>query len=765
MANARFLNEYLVALGLKDNMSPQLTRTLRRSEASIKKFAGGVTKAGLGISAILLAANGGIARFVTGLVNTDDRVKRLANDMGKTHEEAKRLDFALRAMNRSLEEIEGSEELTRQFEKIKKDAESIAIPDMSKGLTQVRAIQSEFASLRNTMSHGIQWVGHHLLKYLYNPMNKLRDVFANINTRIIEGMPEWSRRIASVMASVVRMTAAIIRVANNIFRAIKRIFDMIPTEIKILTGILAGLAAFIRAGPLGKLMMVFTILMLLVEDFFTYLDGGQSALGGLWRFLIDLWDTLNKGGGFIEKLKTIFLSALQSIRQMILRVVDVIRGFWDQLRNSNVIDNFRNAFQKAGDAIKSIFEMLGVIVNILFGTFLDGAEGMTPFFVWLISDALPKTIGLISNIARVVADAISWFLQLNGVAEVIRIVAAAIAAIIIAKKAWAIAQGILNAVMALNPITWIIAAIVALIAIIFLLVKNWESVANFFRGLWDRITGFFRRGIDRIIGFFRGIINWIKDNFKSIIAFIINPFAGIFSFLYNNFEGFRNFVDNVVQSVKNFFLGLWNRIVEIFNGVKDFFTGIFQGAFEAITSIFSRITDFFKGLWDGVTNGVRAFVDRVLKFLNPVKRLVEGVGRVVGRIFGRNNSDNAEDELPAHAQGGIFTKPHVAEFAEDGPEAIVPLSKPQRAREVLGGVANFLNHGRNAMRNLDSGISAQSQQVASYATANTYNTYTITMPSNYNINDTSGRPESVARAVQQKEQLKMRNLQGVLNTY
>ena len=39
--------------------------------------------------------------------------------------------------------------------------------------------------------------------------------------------------------------------------------------------------------------------------------------------------------------------------------------------------------------------------------------------------------------------------------------------------------------------------------------------------------------------------------------------------------------------------------------------------------------------------------------------------------------------LSGHALGGVFTRPTYGLFGEDGPEAIVPLSKPARAREVM----------------------------------------------------------------------------------
>ncbi|MFN2466132.1 MAG: hypothetical protein ABR598_07700 [Candidatus Dormibacteria bacterium] len=40
--------------------------------------------------------------------------------------------------------------------------------------------------------------------------------------------------------------------------------------------------------------------------------------------------------------------------------------------------------------------------------------------------------------------------------------------------------------------------------------------------------------------------------------------------------------------------------------------------------------------------------------------------------------------LPQHSEGGVFTRTHLGIVAEDGPEAILPLSKPDRMRDILG---------------------------------------------------------------------------------
>lgn len=39
-------------------------------------------------------------------------------------------------------------------------------------------------------------------------------------------------------------------------------------------------------------------------------------------------------------------------------------------------------------------------------------------------------------------------------------------------------------------------------------------------------------------------------------------------------------------------------------------------------------------------------------------------------------------EIEGHAKGGIFSTPHIAQFAEEGPEAVIPLNNSKQAREI-----------------------------------------------------------------------------------
>lgn len=276
---------------------------------------------------------------------------------------------------------------------------------------------------------------------------------------------------------------------------------------------------------------------------------------------------------------------------------------------------------------------------------------------------------------------------------------------------YTIAQNIANMAIWSCPVTWIVVAIMAVIAIIVVVIlyfdeivawlgKLWNSIVTwltpiatwindnviqpiveFFVGLWEKITGIFT-----------AVITWVKDNFQSILLFIINPFAGVFHYLYNNFEGFRNFVDGIVQSVVGFFVGLWNKIVEIFSAVGSFFTNAFLSAYNGIVNIFSKIIGFFSGLWNSVTslfttagqaigdavsgafrNSVNAVLGFAERILNGFTSKINGAIDIINKIPSVSISKLPTFSIPRLATGGIVDSSTVANIGEAGAEAVVPL--------------------------------------------------------------------------------------------
>lgn len=134
-----------------------------------------------------------------------------------------------------------------------------------------------------------------------------------------------------------------------------------------------------------------------------------------------------------------------------------------------------------------------------------------------------------------------------------------------------------NAALAVltSPITWIIAAIAALIAIGVLLYQNWDTVVEFAKTAWQGLCDFIS-GICRAIGEF---------------------FSGLWTKLQEIFEPIGQWFGEKFQQA-------WDAIVNIFSGIGEWFSGVFQGAWDAIVNIFTPIGSWFGQRWADVTSAL-----------------------------------------------------------------------------------------------------------------------------------------------------------------
>ena len=113
-----------------------------------------------------------------------------------------------------------------------------------------------------------------------------------------------------------------------------------------------------------------------------------------------------------------------------------------------------------------------------------------------------------------------------------------------------------------------------------------------------------------------------------------------------------DWIFNLVSAIGKWFADLWDKIVEIFTPVVDFFVGIFQGAWEGIKAIWSGVVAFFKAIWDGIKNvfssagswfgnvftsawnNIKNAFSKITGFFqgiwNSIKSIFSKVGQVVG---------------------------------------------------------------------------------------------------------------------------------------
>jgi len=123
-----------------------------------------------------------------------------------------------------------------------------------------------------------------------------------------------------------------------------------------------------------------------------------------------------------------------------------------------------------------------------------------------------------------------------------------------AVELWTIAQAAFNIVMGLNPITWIVLAVAALIAAIVLVATKttffqdtWKALTDFMASAWSGITTAFTTVFDTISGLFKGYVNFWLGLFESFINFFSDGINGALGGLNAALDGIRTATGGVID--------------------------------------------------------------------------------------------------------------------------------------------------------------------------------------------------------------------------
>ena len=223
----------------------------------------------------------------------------------------------------------------------------------------------------------------------------------------------------------------------------------------------------------------------------------------------------------------------------------------------------------------------------------------------------------------------------------------------------------------MGPILLIVGAVVALVAIGYVLWRNWDTI-------WG--------GIKAAIG---AVWDWISTYWPLLLGILLGPIALAVALIYMYWDQVKagvaaviDFIQYVWNGLVGFFAGLPGRVAGFFAAIWD---GIKNGASSAIdwvrtqldnlvswvSGIPGRIGSAAAGAFDGLSGAFKEaynFIARTwngLEFSLPsVDTHIPGVGKIGGWSIG------TEPKLPILASGGLITSSGLV-YAHAG-EAITP---------------------------------------------------------------------------------------------
>ena len=323
------IKEYLVSLGFKvdEKSASAFDNALKKAQVGVKTYV-----------AAMSAAAVGMAKFVSQMYQKDLQLERDAKASKKSIEATRAYTNALKAMGATADQIKKDARLQSLSKELQQLGKEMALPKGSEAIDTIRNLMNEFTKFKYVGTYVLDWINHKFKTLAAGQIKGISDSLKSFRLRIQQNMPKISTGVATAMKFVASAINSVLRIIG----AIGKIVDRIPYKVKLIAAAVSAAILLIRAGPLGWIWTALSAVVVLLDDFFTYLDGGEAALGSVWQKCID---TFNE------------------VRDAIGEAVKKVQSFWEESKGENGKTNWVEFGKKLGtwlwDGIKSRFKTLG----------------------------------------------------------------------------------------------------------------------------------------------------------------------------------------------------------------------------------------------------------------------------------------------------------------------------------------------------------------------------------------------------------------------
>ena len=398
-------------------------------------------------------------------------------------------------------------------------------------------------------------------------------------------------------------------------------------------------------------------------------------------------------------------------------------------------------FGKAADVIGDLAEQALPVVSAAFDTVVGGVKQAVNLFKSLASWAEKNktALGLVAiavgtlTTAIIAYNAAQAIKNAGGIVELAQLAATAVGvgALTAVETAHTIATTIATVATtafgaAVNfltaPITLVILAIGALIAIVVLLVKNWDEVKAFAIKCWEGIKAawsaagewFNSKVVEPIERFFKSLFDGIKTAASNAWTGVKNTWSVVTGWFRSISSSIQSAFSSALGSVKTAFSNAWSSIKNVWGAVSGWFSNLasgiqsaFSSALSSVKNLWSGISGWFGGLLDGVKSLFSACGSAIGgAFKAPINTIINGINvfirglnkiQIPDGVPGVGGKGFHISTIPNLYEGAVLEKGQTGFLEGNGAEAVVPLHQNQKwisavaqdmAKNGLGGGAS-----------------------------------------------------------------------------
>lgn len=286
-------------------------------------------------------------------------------------------------------------------------------------------------------------------------MKKLEDNIESVKVRIAFGfLPTMLKMVDSLNSFLAANKDLIVNGITRLLNIISYASQVINNTVRFIAKaieatigwkaallILAGVFAFVKramimafiTNPITWVVAALVGLMLLIDDFMTYLDGGESLFGDFWGAMLEwidivkpalqaVWDTLVLGmsyliqfgafvaqyfGGALVDAVQVIVAALTMLYAIFTGNTELMAAAWDGL-----VENMLSMFQNFASLFEPLAQMLVTIMSSVWDSIVSAIQERISLIVAAIQDFISSLDEVLSGVFDVVtapfAQAFDW---------------------------------------------------------------------------------------------------------------------------------------------------------------------------------------------------------------------------------------------------------------------------------------------------------------------------------------------------------------------
>lgn len=396
-----------------------------------------------------------------------------------------------------------------------------------------------------------------------------------------------------------------------------------------------------------------------------------KIIGNIASQLSKAWNKNKVGTKIVQALA----NAFQAILTFIEKITKATADWAGKLDFYPLLDSIKNLTK----SFAPIIEALGNVLEWIYTNII------LPSLKWLIETGVPTLINIVSEFLNFLGEhqtlVEAFGAALIGMFATAKIIPAVttlisnIGNIGLALKglialmtgSGGILGGISAIATAIGPGGLIIAAIGAVIAAGVLLVKNWDSIKDFFGGIVDYFGEKSRAFIEKA-----------TNTASSLIEKVKNAGSILFTSIKETASKITSTIGNILQYLATIFINGWNtgwlKAKEVFKNIFDSLVNIAKAPINGVI-----------GLINGMIRGIISGVNTAIGVLNRMKiKVPNWVPKIGGSTWGFTIPTMTAPQIPYLAKGTVVPR-NAGEFAailgdnKRETEVVSPLSTMKQA--------------------------------------------------------------------------------------